>query len=76
MKTKKIDLSDFKQNELSRENISSIKAGEPITGKPTVGSRGNGSGDPGDDGVTCYYTFDGELLYCQREDGTIIESTT
>lgn len=60
MKMKKLNLLDFKQNELSREEISSVKAGETINPKPTQTVPGSGSG-----GGTCYYDFEGNLLYCE-----------
>lgn len=64
MKTKKLDLLDFKQNELSREYISTVKAGEPINPKPPGASTGSGSGG----GQVCYYDFEGELLYCESRE--------
>lgn len=65
MKTKKLDLVDFKQDELSREDISSVKAGEPINGKPPTGSVGTGSGET-QGNITCYFTFDHEVIYCKN----------
>jgi hypothetical protein len=66
MKIKKLDLLDFKQDELSREDISSVKAGAPIDGKPPGASSGGGSGG---ENVVCYYDLDGSLLYCtEREE--------
>ena len=65
MKTKKLDLLDFKQNELSREYISNVKAGEPIIPpRPGGTTTGNGAGG----GQVCYYDFEGELLYCESRD--------
>ena len=61
MKIKKLNLLAFKQEELSRENISSINAGAPIDGKPPGASSGGGSG--GEEPI-CYYDAFGELLYC------------
>ena len=65
MKTKKLNLFAFKQEELSRENIISINAGAPIDGKPPGPSSGGGSGG---EGTICYYDFEGELLYCTTPD--------
>ena len=64
MKTKKLNLLAFKQEELSREDISSVKAGAPIDGKPPGPASGGGSGGE----VICYYDLDGELLYCTEKD--------
>ena len=60
MKTKKLNLLAFKQEELSRENISSINAGAPIDGKPPGASTGTGSGGGGH----CYYDFDTRSYVC------------
>ena len=65
MKTKKLDLVDFKQNELSRENISKVKAGVPIDGKPPTAGTGAGSGETQGD-ITCYFSFDGEGIFCRN----------
>lgn len=64
MKIKKLNLENFKHNELSRENISNVKAGEPINPKPPGASTGSGSGG----GQVCYYDFEGELLYCESRE--------
>lgn len=64
MKTQKLNVLDFKQNELSREYISSINGGEPINpSKPGANTVGNGAGVPVGDEI-CYFDFEGELLYC------------
>jgi hypothetical protein len=64
MKSKKLNLFAFKQEELSRENISLVKAGAPIDGKPPGASSGGGSG--GDDGA-CYIDIFGDLK-CPEDD--------
>lgn len=61
MKTKKLDLLDFKQNELSREDIFSVKAGEPINPKPTQTVSGSGAGTGG----YCYYDFETGSVICE-----------
>ena len=63
MKTKKLDLFAFKQDEISRESITLVKAGEPISGKPPASSPGNGAGETVGD-VTCYFNFDHEVIFC------------
>ncbi len=65
MKTKKLNLLDFKKNEISNTDSSLFVAGGPIIPKPT--STGNGNGIGGSGGI-CYYDLDGELLYCTRPD--------
>lgn len=65
MKTKKLDLVDFKQEELSRENISSVNAGAPIDGKPPTAGAGAGAGETQGD-ITCYFGFDGEITFCRN----------
>jgi hypothetical protein len=61
MKTKKLNLLAFKQEELSRENISSVKAGAPIDGKPPGPGSGGGSGGGG----YCYYDIETRTLICE-----------
>ena len=63
MKTKKLDLVDFKQDELSRENISKVKAGVPIDGKPPTAGAGAGSGETQGE-ITCYFNFEREVIFC------------
>jgi hypothetical protein len=71
MKTKKLNLLDFKQNELGKEDVLKIMAGVDKPPRPMTAS-GNGSGIPGDgDDLVCYYDFEGNLLYCEE---TIPES--
>jgi hypothetical protein len=64
MKTQKLNLFAFKQDELSRENISLIKAGAPIDGKPPGPSSGGGSGGGGH----CYYDFETRSYICEPID--------
>jgi hypothetical protein len=81
MKTKKLDLLDFKQNELSKEKISNVNAGAPVNGptnppKPGGNTVGNGAGTQMGDEI-CYFDFDGELMYCvpiEKDKGIVIST--
>lgn len=75
MKTQKLNFLDFKQNELSRKDISIFKAGAPVNGptnppKPGGNTVGNGAGG----GQVCYYDVEGTLLYCETRDGLETET--
>jgi hypothetical protein len=61
MKTKKLNLLAFKQDELSREDFSSVKAGDPVKMKPTSTASGSGAGAGG----ICYYDFETGAVYCE-----------
>lgn len=63
MKNQKLNLADFKQHGLSRECISTIKAGIPTTPpKPGQTATGTGSGTGGN----CYWDFETQSLICDE----------
>ncbi len=71
MRTQKLNLLDFKQNELGKEDVLKIMAGVDNPPRP-MKAKGNGSGKTDDeDDLVCYYDFEGNLLYCEE---TIPES--
>lgn len=77
MKTQKLNLLDFKKDELSREIISNINACGPINPiKPGGNTVGNGAGTQMGDEI-CYFDFEGSLLYCVpiEKDEEIVVST-
>jgi hypothetical protein len=67
MKTKKLNLLDFKQDEISNADSSLFNAGAPIIPKTTTTVSGGGAGS---DGIitTCYFNYNGQLLYCETFD--------
>ena len=70
----KLNLDRFKAMQLTSEECKNIISG--IDDKPKTKVVIVPGGGPNDPPMTCYYTFDDELLYCKRADGTIVNSTT
>ena len=74
----KLNLDRFKAMQLTSEECKNIVCGEPA---PPPGGGGTpvsvvipGGGTP-DNPITCYYNFDGELMYCKDKFGKIVSTT-